>query len=355
MYKHSVQSDKVKDAYICAMQPIFPTLYSTLSPAALATHISQQYTFGPVQCKFIVRGVGDTYLVTTADKQFILRIYRPTHRSLVQIRAEVELLTALHAAQVSVSYPLADKDGHYIQSLPAAEGTRHAVLFTYAQGRSHNVLSEVQLGNFGREMARFHNISSQIQLSNDRWIFDLETTLFQPLAAVKDYFGEDPATYEWLLQSAEKVKAFLRQLDTSRFSNGYCHFDFLPKNFHFDAQDNITFFDFDFFGKGWLANDLMTFHQQLLIDAHLGRLTAEQREKTWSLFTDAYRSERALSEEELAAIPYLGLGFWVFYMGFHATHDQFYPFMQSHMLQGRFALVRKLLEQGWKEVDLVGR
>ncbi len=335
------------------MQPIFPTLYSTLSPTALATYISQQYTLGPVQCKFIVRGVGDTYLVTAAAGQFILRIYRPTHRTLPNIRAEVELLTALNAADISVSYPLADKHGHHIQPLEAAEGTRHAVLFTYAEGRAHNLLSEAQLRNFGREMARFHNVSSQLQLSDERWTFDLETTLFEPLAAVKDYFSEDPASYGWLLQAADKVKTALSQLDSTVISTGYCHYDFLPKNFHFDALDNITFFDFDFFGKGWLANDLMTFRQQLLIDMHVGRLTAEQGEKTWSLFLDAYQTERPLSKEELAAIPYLGLGFWVFYMGFHLTHDQFYPLTQPHMLQSRFAAVRKMMEQEWKEVVAV--
>jgi Ser/Thr protein kinase RdoA (MazF antagonist) len=337
------------------MQPIFPTLYSTLSPTALATYISQQYTLGHVQCKFIVRGVGDTYLVTAAAGQFILRIYRPTHRTLGNIQAEVELLMALNAADISVSYPLTDKNGDHIQPLTAAEGIRHAVLFTYAEGRAHNLLSEVQLHNFGREMARFHNVSSQLQLSDKRWTFDLETTLYGPLAAVKEYFSEDPASYSWLLQAADKIKAALSQLDTSRIATGYCHYDFLPKNFHFDALDNITFFDFDFFGKGWLANDLMTFRQQLLIDMHVNRLTTEQGEKTWSLFLDAYQTERALSEEELAAIPYLGLGFWVFYMGFHLTHDQFYPLMQPHMLQSRFAAVRKIMEKEWEAVSAVGR
>lgn len=337
------------------MQPIFPTLYSTLSHTALATYISQQYTIGPVHCKFIVRGVGDTYLVTAEAGQFMLRIYRPTHRTLGNIEAEVELLTALNAADIPVSYPLADKQGNHIQPLGAAEGVRYAVLFTYAEGRSHNLLSEVQLRNFGRAMARFHNVSSQLQLRDERWTFDLETTLFRPLAAVKDHFSEDPASYAWLVQAAEKVRTVLSQLDTSRISSGYCHYDFLPKNFHFDTLDNITFFDFDFFGRGWLANDLMTFRQQLLIDMHVNRLTAEQGEKTWSLFLEAYQTERALSEEELTAIPYLGLGFWVFYMGFHLTHDQFYPLMQPHMLQGRLAMVRKIMEQEWKEASAVGQ
>lgn len=350
MYKHCIQTSEIKESYICVMQPVFPTLYSTLSPTALATYISQQYTFGPVQCKFIVRGVGDTYLVTAASGQFILRIYRPSHRTLGNIQAEVELLTALHTADVSVSYPLADRHGNYIQPLPAAEGTRYAVLFTYAEGRPLNILSDVQLRNFGQEMARFHNVSSQVQLSDARWTFDLETTLYEPLAAAKDYFNEDPASYDWALQAADTVKDVLSKLDTSRFSTGFCHFDFLPKNFHFDAQDNITFFDFDFFGKGWLINDMMTFRQQLLLDVQFQRrLTEEQGKKTWSAFVDAYRTERAVSDEELAAIPYLGLGFWLFYMGFHITHDQFYPLAQPQMLQSRFAFIRKLMELEWQK------
>lgn len=335
------------------MQPIFPTTYSTLSPDALATYISQQYALENVQCQFIVRGVGDTYLITTNDNRFILRIYRSSHRTLGNIRAEVTLLNALKAAEVSVSYPVADKDGGHIQSLHAAEGIRHAVLFSYAEGRSHNMLSHDQLHTLGKEMARFHNVSAAIILADARWNIDITTTLDEPVAAAKDYFKEDQATYEWITGAVERVKTALSTLPTDQFSTGYCHFDFLPKNFHFDAAGRITIFDFDFFGRGWLIYDITTFRQQLLLDKLMGRLTNETMEQTYATFLEAYRSERPLSEAEQAAIPYIGLGFWLFYMHFHMTHDQFSPLMQLHNLQSRFGMLKKLMEEEWDKAGLV--
>jgi Ser/Thr protein kinase RdoA (MazF antagonist) len=68
--------------------------------------------------------------------RYILRVYRSSHRNRVQIGAEVDLLLALQRAEVPVSFPIPDHAGEYIQSIPAAEGQRYAVLFSYAAGRS---------------------------------------------------------------------------------------------------------------------------------------------------------------------------------------------------------------------------
>jgi Ser/Thr protein kinase RdoA (MazF antagonist) len=319
----------------------FPTTYSTLSPEALATYVGQRYGVGETRCRFLVRGVGDTYEVEATGTRFILRIYRPTHRSYSQITAEVELLLAANEAGVSVSYPIADTTGQYIQSFDAAEGERHAVLFSYAPGQPVAILNEAQLQNFGREMARFHNISSTIQLSDKRWSFDPETTLIKPLEAVKPYFAELPEEYAWWQQAAGITITRLAQFDPKNFSNGYCHFDFLPKNFHFDGDDP-TFFDFDFLGYGWLVNDLMTFYVHLSLDAHFGRLTREAAAQAFDIFLTAYRKYRPLSDAEEEAIPWLIPGWWGFYMGFHASHDQFYPLVQPSQLKARTALIRKL-------------
>ncbi|PUZ29061.1 hypothetical protein DCC81_06215 [Chitinophaga parva] len=326
------------------MQTVFPTVYSTLDPAALATYIGRQYQLQDVLCQFLVRGVGDTYRVQARNARYILRIYRPSHRTQGNIAAEAELLLALHAAGVPVSYPLADKDGQYLQALPAAEGTRYAMLFSFAEGHAVNLLSPNQLQVLGTQMARFHNVSATLQLSDPRWAFDLDTTLFIPLANARDHFGEDAAGYAWLQQAAREVQGHLAVMDTAAFASGYCHFDLLPKNFHFDEKDHLTFFDFDFFGRGWLIQDIMTFRQQLLLDRLMGRLTAEQFTAAYDQFISAYTAVRPLGDEALKAIPWLGLGFWMFYMGFHMTHDQFYTLMQSHVLQSRTAFIRKIVE-----------
>ncbi|MBC3542119.1 phosphotransferase [Rufibacter sediminis] len=329
------------------MTSVFPTAYSTLRADALASFVSEQYNLGTVQGKFLTRGVNDTYLITAADARYILRVYRASHRNYAQVQAETDLLLALAQAEVSVSYPISDAAGHVIQTLPAAEGNRPAVLFTYAPGRRVPLLNEKQLQLLGREMAKFHNVSASFPLSDARLILDAETTLTKPIQAIKDFFSEDREDYLWLQEAAQKAQQRLEQFNTSSFSFGYCHYDFFPKNFHFDGDEKLTLFDFDFLGRGYLVNDVMVFWQHLCLDVHYGKMMQETADQAFATFLSAYREIRTLSEEELAAMPYLALGFWVFYQGFYATHDHFLPLLQPHRLKARMQLIRQLTQKYW--------
>jgi Ser/Thr protein kinase RdoA (MazF antagonist) len=352
-------------SFLQGENPIFPAAYSTLETTALAGLVSEKYGLSHVNCQFVLRGVGDTYLAETSAGRYILRAYRASHRNSAQIRAEVELLLALKRAGVSVSFPIPDLNGEPVQVIEAAEGRRHLVLFSYALGRSVPVLSPRQLQSLGREMARFHDVSAMFEpaalesatlepgvilgpggAGGGRWRFDPETTLFGPLAQLEPYFSEDPMGYAWLVEAAKVAEKKISGLDQSGFSSGYCQFDFLPKNFHFDG-DSVTFFDFDFMGYGWLVNDIMTFWHHLTIEAILGRMTREAADEAFAVFLAAYQSCRPVSEQELEAIPYLSLGFWLFYMSFHTTHDQFYPFIQPAHLKLRLGLIQQLMTGNW--------
>ncbi|HEY4288875.1 MAG TPA: phosphotransferase [Puia sp.] len=320
----------------------------------------------------LLRGVGDTYLVRATgdamigagggaspyaapagrvDTQFILRAYRPDQRSLSQIEAETDLLLALKEREIPVSWPIADRLGLVIQSVDAIEGTKHMVLFSFAPGRSVMKLNEAQLYNLGYQMARFHMASQTIELEDRRWTFDVETMLFKPLENLRGILADDPEAYAWLQSAVKFASGKLAQLDLANLPSGICHFDFLPKNFHFDG-DAITFFDFDFFGHGAFANDIMTFWQHISIDAFHGRLTPEGYSQSFADFLKGYEAVRPVSEREMAAIPYLSLGFWLFYMNFHTTHDQFYPFIQADHLKLRTDFIRKLMEKSWDKAFL---
>jgi len=190
------------------MNNLFPASYSTLSSLALAEFIRERYGFVSVECKMILRGVGDTYQVkamTQADRvgtQFILRVYRPDQRSLAQIRAETDLLLALKERDIPVSWPIADSSGLVIQSVDAIEGMKHLVLFSFAPGRSVVKLNEKQLYNLGYQMARFHLASQTIELADGRWTFDVETMLFGPLENLRGVLAHDPEAYAWLERAA---------------------------------------------------------------------------------------------------------------------------------------------------------
>ncbi|ALI99835.1 phosphotransferase enzyme family protein [Rufibacter tibetensis] len=331
------------------MASVFPTAYSTLRADALASFVSEQYNLGAAQGEFLTRGVGDTYLIATPDTRYILRVYRASHRNYAQVQTETDLLLALKEAGVSVSYPVTDATGKVIQTLPAAEGDRCAVLFTYAPGRMVPQLSDKQLRLLGQEMARFHHVSASVHMSDARWLLNVETTLTKPIQAIKGFFAEAPEDYEWLQDAAAKAQERLAQFNTSAFSFGYCHYDFFPKNFHFDGDEKLTLFDFDFLGRGYLVNDVMTFWQHLCLDVHYGKMTQETADQAFFNFLTAYREVRPLSEEELAAIPYLALGFWVFYLGFYATHDHFLPLLQKPRLKVRMQLIRQIMERYWEK------
>ena len=203
------------------MSAIFPASYSTLSTLAFASLVSERYGFADVRCELLLRGVGDTYLLESAGDRYILRAYRSSHRSLPQIKAEVELLLALKHAGVPAAYPIADLAGGEIQAVEAVEGTRYLVLFNYAPGQVAAVLSGTQLRVLGHEMARFHVVSSTITLSDTRWNFDFETTLHRPIEMLKHAFREDPKGYAWVQQSARRAEKALKELGVSGFPKGY--------------------------------------------------------------------------------------------------------------------------------------
>jgi len=328
------------------MKPVFPASYSTLSPSALASLMAEKYGFENIQCQLLVIGVGDTYLVELPGVRFILRVYRRSHRNRSQIKTELELLLALKQAGIPVSYPIHDLSGELIQALEAVEGERHAVLFTYAPGSVVRILNEKQLRILGTQMARFHNVSATLKLDNNRWNFDFETTLFRPLDILKPFFAENLEDYAWLENKAGLATKKIEQINPSGFSMGYCQFDFLPKNFHFEG-DSITFFDFDFMGYGWLVNDLVTFWQHLNLDVYAGRMLQKDADAAYATLIAAYREQRHLSDQELLAAPYLTLGFWLFYMSFHTTHDQFRVHTQPSQLKVYIGFLRKLVADHW--------
>ncbi len=299
---------------------IFPTQYSMLSTEALKDHLQTAYGLTNMTCKLLVHNVSDTYLLQNDTEKYIFKLYRDSHRKLEEIQAEVELLHILKKKETKVSYVIPDLNGNQIQSYNAAEGIRNGVLFSFAAGKPTHDYHPSRLEAIGTEMARIHEVTAHVELSFPRKVYDIETTLLHPLRYIQPEFADLPDDYEWLKATTEKVANKIAQFDLSKFSYGYCHYDFLPHNFHFNEQDNLTFFDFDFVGKGFIANDLMTFFIHFFFEVYTKKQTQEEANANYQIFVDAYRKVRPVSEEEIAAIPYLGFGFWMFFLEFYQLH-----------------------------------
>jgi Ser/Thr protein kinase RdoA (MazF antagonist) len=299
---------------------LFPTQYSMLSTEALRSFIEKVYGLPGLRCRLLVHNVSDTYLLENEGGKYIFKIYRKAHRKYEEILAELELLNVLKEHEARISYPISDLSGQQIQTFAVAEGFSNGVLFSFAAGKPTHDFYDMRLQTIGREMAVIHQITANIELKNPRREYNVNTTLSGPIAYIAPEFAELQEDYEWLKTITEKTASKIQKFDLTKFSYGYCHYDFLPHNFHFDEQDQITFFDFDFMGKGLLANDLMTFFIHFFFDVQFKKMTQEEANRKFDIFLEAYRSIRPVSEEEIAAIPYLGFAFWIFFLGFYQLH-----------------------------------
>lgn len=325
---------------------IFPAQYSTLSSVALRDHIEKYYRLSDVTCRLLIRNVSDTYIIECGTGKYIFKIYRDAHRKYGEIMGEIELLNILAENGASVSYPVADVKGKQYRQFNAAEGTRYGVLFSYAPGEVVYNLNDEQLNTLGREMAVIHNITVGLELKNERKHYDINTTIVEPLKTIQPAFANLPDEYTYLSDTALKVVEKLDGFDLSRFSYGYCHYDFLPKNFHFASDEKLTFFDFDFAGEGYLANDIASFYIHYFLEVNYKKMTKQEADRCFNFFIESYRKVRPLSDEEIKAIPYLGFAFWVFYLGFQYENfdDWSNLFFGDRFLKDRVALIKNWID-----------
>src|SRR5215469_5824570 len=91
------------DAMVSSQSETFPVTSSVLSAGALRQEVTRAYCIGEVEdCRLIRRGLSDSYLVRTAEAPYVLRIYRPSWRTVSEILYEIDMLCYLsqHGAYV---------------------------------------------------------------------------------------------------------------------------------------------------------------------------------------------------------------------------------------------------------------
>lgn len=305
---------------------LFPTQYSTLSSNALNERIIEAYNIENITTRLLLRGVSDTYLVTNKTPLYVFKVYRNSHRSLNEIQGEVELLNILRKKNAKVSYPISDIEGNYIQKFNTGEGPRYGILFSYAEGKASNNLTMPQVKIVGQEMAYNHNITSTIELKFDRPEYTILTTINEPLKILQLALSEYnfDAGYDYLQSISERIIKAFKSIDTTNFSYGYCHYDYLPKNFHFTEKDEFTLFDFDFAGKGFLVNDIMSFQVHYFFQILYGGMSKSDSDDAMKVFINAYREKRKVSSAELESLPLLGIMFWIYYLAIqYKGYDDF--------------------------------
>lgn len=298
---------------------------SFIAPDSLAEIINDEYLFdSPVACKLFSKLLrtqdNDHYQVKTDSQKYVARIYQPGARLLREesdYLFELDWLTFLRDKGCPVAFPIRRKDGGYLGKLNAPEGLRYYALFSFAPGEPMSIHDIDQLFRVGEKMARIHVASNEYKSIHGRQQADLAFLADRPLEKMKLFWDKnDFEDLEFLVASAEEARDEIQglighQKDTDAW--GVIGGDFHNTNVHFDANGNLTFFNFDLCSYGWRAYDIATF----LANTNLLHEPVQYSEA----FFAGYYSVRPLTEAEHQSLqPFMTLRrIWL--MGSFAVKD----------------------------------
>lgn len=289
----------------------FPVINSTISPLHLGLFIQEQFHFeAKIFCHLIKTWVNDTYLIIHQSEKYIFRIYRLNWRSHLEIEEELRFINTLKAKELSVSSPIKDKSGNFIQTIPAPEGERLGVLFSYAQGDKKLTIPPNLHLRIGQLMGKIHLTSQDLFLK--RISYNFENLISTPLIKIEEILGIDEIEFQLLKQYQISILNSEAIKNIDKLRTGVVHLDIWADNLNITKNNDITLFDFDFCGNGWLALDI-AYHLVMIFLFESDQNILEEKSKS---FLQGYKSQNTIFQEEKELIPHLGTTILIFYLGF---------------------------------------
>jgi Ser/Thr protein kinase RdoA (MazF antagonist) len=211
-----------------------PAVHTVFHKDTLFEAMILLYDMGsPLKSRFVSNGLNDTYAVDTDTGKFILRIYKHLWRAESDIRFELDLLTYLKDCGLPVSYPIPRRDGEWLTELNAPEGTRYAVLFSYADGVGK--LNVDTSRAYGSAIAQLHHAMDHYEPKHQRFELDAVHLLDEPLQTMIPFLQHRPNDLADVQEIASRLKVRLTEATGGTYDWGVCHGDLHGWNvFHSD-------------------------------------------------------------------------------------------------------------------------
>ncbi|WP_442591271.1 phosphotransferase enzyme family protein [Pedobacter sp. AW31-3R] len=288
----------------------FPVISSILSADHIGWLVAKKYGLvGEVSCTLLKTGINHSYLIEQAKNKFVFRLYSLNWRSDLEIKEEIRLLNILKETGLSVSFPLKDINETYIQYLEAPEGMRQGVLFSFAEGDKLLNFSADLHFKAGETMAKIHQVTVNLEL--ERVTYTPKVILEDSLLKLRKFLAANSDESTWMGAAQRYLLDEIHKADTSRLRSGAIHLDIWFDNMNITQDGQITIFDFDFCGNGWLCYDIAYYILQL----HSTEKDMSQRDLKVESFLRGYQSVVKITDEERRILPVLGVSLYFFYLG----------------------------------------
>lgn len=326
----------------------FPVDASIVSARALLVRVLPKYRLrGPLSCRFLHRGLNDTYTVQAGASTYYLRVYRYGWRRKSEIDAEVDMLNHLARQRQPVSHPVQRKDGAYLTRIAAPEGPRYAVLFTEAAGQTPR-FDVADCRQYGEIVAGIHAAMDRRREDTRRFHLDLAHLIDEPLGHIEPFLAHRKDDLEYLRRVCSLLKSGIEGLLQKKLPEyGCCHGDHHGANVHRDGQGRMVVFDFDCYGYGWRAYDLAVFLWNWSPHFGFDRTGKAKMARRWNAFLDGYSRIRSLTESELTATQLFVPIRRIWWLGMHTTRsaESFgVGFIQNNWFDRNISLIRQSIE-----------
>ena len=325
---------------------IFPVTASTISAKELGEFAKEKYGLSEnYDCKLFRTGMNHTYFLSDNETKYVLRVYSHNWRSKSEIIEEIKLLNLLSENNISISFPIKDVNGDFIQEINAPEGIRYVALFSFAQGDKIRFMDNETCFEIGSLMAKIHNHT--LNKTIKRISYNKKSLLESPYEHLRQFFSDKLPEMEFI----KEIGRSFQNSDYDNIPNGVVHMDIWYDNMAVKNANQITIFDFDFCGNGWQVLDVGYFCKQLFfIEAD-----KKQYELKVQSFLNGYHKIRTLSDKELKLIPKAGASVFVFYLGIQAQRfDWSNIFLSENYLKMFVGRIKSWIEYYEKKEITVG-
>jgi Ser/Thr protein kinase RdoA (MazF antagonist) len=159
-------------------------------------------------------------------------------------------------------------------------------------------------------MARLHKVTHPLRLN--RVDYSPEIILIDSLKNVASFLNNETEEMIFMKSAQSYLLQEFKNADTAQIRQGVVHLDIWFDNLNITTDNQITIFDFDFCGNGWLCLDIAYYILQL---HNLEKYELKEYQPKVESFLKGYESVTPISSEEKRLIPMLGVSLYFFYLG----------------------------------------
>lgn len=287
----------------------FPVTNSTLSANKLGEVLQHKYNLSKnTECKLFKTGMNHVYMVSDGNEKYVFRVYTFDWRTKTEIAEELRLLIHLNKNNTPVSFPIADNLNEYIQEFNAPEGKRYGVLFSFADGAKSARFTAETSFSIGQALAKIHKSTENYTLN--RITYDNKVLLADSVKRTREFFKKENDEIVFLEKMANFLQNEFDNVKKEQIRFGAVHLDVWFDNLHFNTENKITVFDFDFCGNGKLCLDISYFLFQLFST----NLNEEEYRVKADNFLKGYETITEISAEEKRIVPFVCLAIMTYYI-----------------------------------------